>query len=212
MEVKFYGGNCIRITTKQRSIIIDDNLDALGAKTQLKEGDTAFYTSRSLEPSNLKGLNFLVDTPGEFELGSLMIQGYAVRAFSDEPDQKTGVLYKFVSERICVVVTGHIHPDVDSSLLESLSPVEAVFAPVGGNDKTLDAVSVQKIVNKINPRYFVPTHYEQEGINYPTPQDSLKKLLEELGHEAEEMDVLKLKPSMNPEHTGTQIITLKRSV
>ncbi len=213
MEVKFYGGNTIRIATKQRTVVIDDNLASLGSKQILKSDETVFYTSKKLETATLGKDNFVIDTPGEFELGNLMIQGYAVRAFTDGPDEKTGVLYKFVSDRITVVVTGHLHPDVDSALLESLSPVDVVLAPIGGNEYTLDAVSVQKVVNKINPRYFVPTHYDVPGISYPVNQDSVKKLIEELGApEAQEEDVLKLKAALSPEHSGTQLVIIKPTV
>lgn len=210
MEIKFFGGNCLRITTRQRSVVIDDNLDQLGAKSITKPEDASFFTNRSMQPNPLPKVEFMVDTPGEFELGNLMVQAYAVRAFTDDENQKTGVLYKFVADRISVVVTGNMHQDADSSLLESLEPVDVVFAPVGGG-ATMDAVTVQKVINKINPRYFVPTYYQESGITYPVPQDPLTKLIEELGQATEEQDVLKLKASMSPEHAGTQLITLKRT-
>jgi L-ascorbate metabolism protein UlaG (beta-lactamase superfamily) len=154
----------------------------------------------------------MIDIPGAFELGNLMIQAHSVRAYNDEKDVKTGVLYKFVADRVSAVVVGHMHPDADTTFLESLSPVDVVFAPVGGNDYTLDVVSVQKIVNKINPRYFVPTHYADDAISYPIAQDPLSKLIEELGQAVEEQqDTLKLKASLSPEHNGTQLIVLKRA-
>ena len=212
MEIKFFGANCLRITTRQRSVVIDDNLESLGLPAITKDKDSVFFTSRTLKPAKLPKVEFMVDTAGEFELGNLMIQAHAVRAINDDKDVKSGVLYKFVADRVAVVVTGHMHPDADTTFLESLSPVDVVFAPIGGNGYTLDVVSVQKIVNKINPRYFVPTHFDDSAIKYEVAQDPLSKLFEELGQVAEDpQDVLKLKASLSPEHSGTQLLALKRA-
>jgi hypothetical protein len=44
MELQFYGANCIRLTTKKASIVIDDNLVDLGLKSVTKPGDIAMIS------------------------------------------------------------------------------------------------------------------------------------------------------------------------
>ena len=210
MEVKFFGANCVQLVTKQRTVTVDDNLVSLGAKSVIKESDTLFYTSKHIEPSPLPKVSFIMDIPGEFELGNMMIQGYAVRSHMDEPKQRSGVLYKFVSDRTTVVVAGHIHPEVDADFLESLGVVDVLILPVGGHGYTLDAVGALRVSNKINPRYLVPTHYADSGLSYEVPQDALEVFLTELKQETETLDSLKFKGGFLGEVANTQVVILNR--
>jgi L-ascorbate metabolism protein UlaG (beta-lactamase superfamily) len=44
MELQYYGGDCLRITTKKAQIVIDDNLDKLGLKSVTKPTDISLHT------------------------------------------------------------------------------------------------------------------------------------------------------------------------
>ena len=54
MEIEFFGANCFRIKTKNASIVIDDNLEALGSKTITKDSDVAIFTNKVLENQKTK--------------------------------------------------------------------------------------------------------------------------------------------------------------
>jgi hypothetical protein len=66
MELQYFGANAIKISTKKASIVVDDNLAALGLKTIVSEKDIALYTSKLIEPT--KNAHFVINLPGEYEV------------------------------------------------------------------------------------------------------------------------------------------------
>ena len=62
MEIKYYGGNCVRIQSKKVSVVIDDNLSSLGQKNIIKDTDIGIYTFK--QPESVKA-KFLINKPGE---------------------------------------------------------------------------------------------------------------------------------------------------
>ncbi len=210
MEIKYYGANCLKVITKQRTIVIDDNLSDLGLTSVTKPGESSFFTSKTLKPKKAAKDTFVIDGPGEYELASLMVQGFPVRAYTDEAGQKTGTLYIFSIDRVQLAVTGHIHPDAISEILDDVSSVDALAVPVGGNGYTLEHGDVLKLSNKIGPRYLIPTHVADPAISYPIPQDTTATLLDELKQETEHVDSLKLKPIAGLESTSMHVVLLNR--
>jgi phosphotransferase system IIB component len=55
VEFQYYGANCLRITTKKTSIVVDDNLEKLGLKSVTKPTDISLRTSRIIKgPSGIR--------------------------------------------------------------------------------------------------------------------------------------------------------------
>ncbi len=84
MEIEYFGGNCVKLTTKKAAVTADDNLEQLGAKSITKPGDIALYTGAL--PQELPEAQFMIDMPGEYELSNVSIVGVAARAHIDEPE------------------------------------------------------------------------------------------------------------------------------
>ncbi len=194
MELQFYGANCLRITTKKGSLIIDDNLADLGLKTVTKAGDTALFTyAANQHPKDVK---LIIDQPGEYEISDTSVQGVAARGHMDEANLQAATIYKIEAEEIRVVVTGHIYPELNDQQLEALGTVDVLILPIGGNGYTLDPIGALKIIKKIEPKLIIPTHYADSAINYQVPQQELEAALKELSMEPKEtVTKLKLKSS-----------------
>ncbi len=207
MEFQYYGANCMRIITKQASIIVDDNLGELGLKSQTKVGDIALFTGAHGEPD--VDTKIIIDQPGEFEVSGVSVVGLPARAHIDEDGSKTATMYKLVAEDIKVLVTGHIYPDLSDQQLETIGLIDVMVIPVGGNGYTLDGVGALKIIKKVEPKLIIPVHYADKETSYPVPQQELGEVLHTLGMEAKEtVAKLKLKSGDLPE--GTQLIVLER--
>lgn len=207
MDIQFYGANCIRLTTKNANIIIDDNLADLGLSSATKTGDIAVFTGPHGEPDT--EVKLVLDYPGEYEVSNVSIWGVPARAHIDEEGQKSAVIYKFVAEDLRVVVLGHIYPELSDDQLEAIGMVDVLFVPVGGNGYTLDPLGALKLIKKIEPRLVIPTHYADSKIKYPVPQQDLQEALKTLAMEPKEtVPKLKLKPSDLAEIT--QLIVLER--
>jgi L-ascorbate metabolism protein UlaG (beta-lactamase superfamily) len=207
MEIQFFGGNCVRLTTKKASIVIDDNLADLGQKSVTKAGDIALFTAAHGETS--VDVKIAIDQPGEYEVSDISIQGIPARAHIDEEGKQTATIFKVVADELRVVVTGHIYPELNDKQLEAIGMVDVLLIPVGGNGYTLDGIGALKVIKKIEPKLIIPTHYDQTGLNFPVPQQTLADALKGLAMEAKE-PVPKLKVKAGELGDVTQLVILEK--
>ncbi|MDQ5885813.1 MAG: hypothetical protein QG628_210 [Patescibacteria group bacterium] len=198
MEIQYFGGNCVKITTKKASVVVDDNLKELGGSSVAKPTDIILSTTRltSDEPKAV----LAVDGPGEFEASNVSVSGIAARAHMDEEAKMSATMYKIVADDVRIAVVGHIYPELSEEQLEALGTIDVLVVPVGGHGFTLDAVGASKVIKKISPKLVIPTQYADSKLNYPVPAVSLADALKELAMEPKET-VTKLKIK------GTELLT-----
>lgn len=208
MEIQFYGANCIRLTTKKASIVVDDNLSELGLKSVVKPSDIVLYTSDQKGRSGLPN-SVVIDSPGEYEVSDTSMQGVAARAHMDEEKQKSATMFKVIGDDIRVVVTGHVYPELSDEQLEALGTVDVLIIPVGGNGYTLDGIGALKLIKKIEPKIIIPTHFADGNVKYPVPQQPLEEALKGLAMEPKET-VPKLKVKPGEMGDTAQLIILER--
>jgi L-ascorbate metabolism protein UlaG (beta-lactamase superfamily) len=207
MELEYFGANCVKITTKKATIVVDDNLEQLGLKSVVKPRDIAVYTSAN-EGANQQAY-FTISAPGEYEVSDVSVQGIAARAHMDEEGTKNAVMYRFVIDDMRVAVVGHIYPELSDEQLEALGMVDVLFVPVGGSGYTLDGLGALKIVKKIEPKIVIPTHYADSHIKYEVPQTELAEAVKALGMEISEThDKFKFKSADLAD--AMKLIVLKR--
>ena len=207
MELQYYGANCIRLSTKKATVVIDDNLATLGVKAQTKPGDIALFTNVHDKPA--VETKIILDKPGEYEVADISIQGIAARAHMDEANQKSATIYKLVLDDVRIAVVGHVHPDLSSSQLEALSTIDVLIIPVGGNGYTLDPIGALKLIKEIEPKLIIPTHYDDKALKYEVPQQPLDEAIKGLSMEAPEA-VSKLKIKSGELGETTRLVILER--
>jgi L-ascorbate metabolism protein UlaG (beta-lactamase superfamily) len=207
MELQFYGANTIRISTKKASIVIDDNLADLGAKSITKPGEIALFTAAHAAPQ--AEVKLVIDLPGEYEVSDTSIQAIAARAHIDEAGQQTATMYKIIGEDVRVGVLGHIYPELNDAQLEAFGTVDVLFVPVGGNGFTLDSVGALKIIKKIEPKIVIPTHFADSSLKFPVPQQDLEEVLKSMAMEPRER-VPKLKIKAGEMADTTQLVVLEK--
>lgn len=179
MEIEFFGANCFRIKTKQSSIVIDDNLSALGAKTITKDTDVAIFTNKMLENKDtVTKARLTLDSAGEYEVGDISVKAVQTRAHMDTESEQTANVFQLMYAGTTVTVLGHIHPDVADDVIELAGGTDVMIVPVGGNGYTLDAVGAVSAIKKIEPEVVIPSQYETKGLKFevpPAPLDEFKK-------------------------------------
>lgn len=194
MDLQFYGANCLSVSHKGTRLVIDDNLDQLGAKTITRPDDVALCT---MHPKSPLSARLTLDSPGEYEVADVSIIGIAARAHT-EADEKIrhATMFKLIVGENSVLFTGHIYPELDEAQLEAVGMVDVLVVPVGGNGYTVDPVGALKLIKAIEPKLVVPTHYADKSLKFPVPQQDLAAALKELGMEPKEtVSKLKLKPA-----------------
>lgn len=207
MELQFFGANCLKLTSKKASIVIDDNLSDLGLKSVTKAGDIVLFTGPHGDPHSEARL--VIDQPGEYEVANTSIQGIEARAHMDEADQKTATIYKIIGDDLRVAVVGHVFPEISDSQLESLGMIDVLIIPVGNSGYTLDGIGALKLIKKIEPKLVIPTHFADKAVKYPVPQVDLEEALKGLSMEPKET-VPKLKLKAGELSDVTQLIVLER--
>jgi len=207
MDLQFYGANCLVVATKQARLVVDDNLAELGGKSPAKEGDIALFTmahADSAQPAKL-----VIDQPGEYEVAGVSVFGISARAHIDEEGQHTATMYKLVVEDTTLLITGHIYPELTDDQLETIGMIDVMCVPVGGNGYTLDAVGALKLIKKVEPKLVIPTHYADDALAYPVPQQSLEDALKALAMQPKET-VAKLRVKTAELGETTQLVVLER--
>jgi L-ascorbate metabolism protein UlaG (beta-lactamase superfamily) len=210
MDIQFYGANCITLTTRGGRVVIDDNVEQLGARSVVKPGDIALFTSSITHSTPKAETKLEIDHGGEYEVSDISIYGIPARSHIDEEGKQTATMYKIISKELSIFVPGHIYPDLSDDQQESIGMVDVMLIPVGGNGYTLDPVGALKIIKKIEPKVLIPTHYDTKGLNFEVPQQTLEQAITALSMEPKEtVQKLKLKSSELPE--TMQLIILERS-
>ena len=208
MDMQFYGANCISLGTKQVRLVIDDNLAELGGKSITRDGDVVLFTGSHSEA--VKQPKLVIDMPGEYEVQGIFIYGIQARAHMDEADKTTATMYKVMNEELSVLITGHIYPDVSDDQLEAIGMIDVMFVPVGGHGYTLDPTGASQLIKRVEPKIVIPTHYADNGLNYPVPQGDLQEALKGLAIDPKEtVSKLKVKPADLTD--VTQLIVLERA-
>ena len=196
MEIEYKGGNCVVISSKQSTFVVDNKLSAVGLKDILPNDAIELSTQPGLVTG--KG-RVVIDMPGEYEVSDVSVLGIPASRLIDHDGTQKSTIYKISLEDLTIVIIGHIATPLSDDQLESIGTVDIMVVPVGGNGYTLDARHAVEGVRKINPQVIIPTHYAEKGINYEVPQDSLELFLKELGGAHEVAPKWKVKNGVLPE-------------
>ena len=207
MDIQFYGASCVTITTKQIRLVIDDNLESLGAKSIVRDGDVCLFTSAH-EP--IAKAKMTIDLPGEYEISGISVHGMQARAHMDGETERNAVMYKITVGDVRVLVTGHIYPKLSETKLEDIGLVDIMLVPVGGNGYTLDPTGALQVVKQVEPKIVVPTHYDDSALSFEVAQQSLADALKNIGLEPKEtVKKFQFKPAESTD--TTQLIVLEKS-
>jgi len=192
-EVEYKGANCVVISSKKASIVVDPKLSLVGLKdAQVK--DAVELATEERFALNADTAKLSIEGPGEYGIADFDIRGVAAQRHLDtENDPKRSTIYRIETPDIRAVVIGNIYEKLTDEQLEEIGLVDIAIIPVGGNGYTLDATGATTIVRQIEPKIVIPVHYADSGIKYEVPQGELETFIGELGAPVETAPKLKLK-------------------
>ncbi|MCA9329334.1 MBL fold metallo-hydrolase [Candidatus Saccharibacteria bacterium] len=193
MDIQYYGANCIRISTKKGTLVVDDNIASLGGSNVARPGDIVAFTG---PVSETKDARFIISRPGDYEIADISINGVSARSHMDEEDASSATMYRIVVDDIRLAIVGHIYPKLSDVQLEALGAIDILLVPVGGNGFTLDTTGALEIIKKIDPKVVIPTQYSDNDLSYEVPAVSLDEALKGLGMEVKDtLSKYKVKPA-----------------
>lgn len=178
MDFEYKGGNCVVMTAKQGTVIIDGHLSPLGLKDVHAKDAILLATQAGFTNGEAR---VVIDMPGEYEVRNISILGIPASRMIDHDGQQKATIYRVAFADLRVGIIGHVAVPLTDDQLESLGVIDVLILPVGGGGYTLDAHHAVDIVHKVNPKVVIPTHYSDRQVQYEVPQDSLELFINELG-------------------------------
>jgi len=142
---------------------------------------------------------FVVDGPGEYEIGDVTARGFGVET-TYEKVQRYNTIFQVHLENINMVFLGALGSEViDPKILGELDDIDILFVPIGGGD-VLDVPQASKLATKLEAKCIIPMHYDdkalkaflkEEGSENGKPVDKLTIKKKDLATMESEIVVLK---------------------
>ncbi len=196
MQIHYFGLSSFKIVTKEATVITDP-FDKKSGLTPPRGAADILILSEKENPmysaiSGISGEPFMVNDPGEYDTKGVTVTGLPIK-------QANGYVSIFLieSEDIKILDLSHIKDfAIKADELEALGQIDILIIPVGGGE-VLDASTASKIVNDIQPKIVIPSHYQKPDA-----------FVKEMGGKAEPMDKLLIKKKdLNEEGTKVVILT-----
>ena len=206
MVITYHGGQCFKVSFGDTTLVFDP----ISKKSKwggVKFGaDVAFV---SLWHPNFNGVEevaygskepFVVDGPGEYEVGSVTARGYGVQT-TYENVEKFNTIYQVTLEDMNMVFLGALGSEaIDPQILSEMGDIDILFVPIGGGD-VLDVPAASKLATKLEAKCIIPMHYDtpalkeffkEMGVDSVTPQEKLTLKKRDLAEMEGEVVVLKV--------------------
>lgn len=213
------GHSSFRIKSKDMTLVTDPfDPQVVGLKYPNQKADIVTvshqhedhnYTAAITGPvSREKGV-FVVDQPGEYEIGGIEIR--AIQSFHDEKagsERGSNLIMVMRVDDVFVVHLGDLGHSLTDKKLEDIGVVDVLLVPVGGTF-TADPKMAGNVISQLEPSIVIPMHYKVAGLNeqFSTLVEVDDFLKEVGGDEAPREKKLKVNKSDLPENM--QVIVLE---
>jgi len=205
MQIQYFGLSSFKITTKEAVVITDPFHKDSGLTPPrgsaeiivLAERENSLYS----QTSGFSGAPFMTDTPGEYDIKGVTVTGIPLK----QEDKHISV-FLLESEDIRILNLTHIKEwNMREDEIEELGEIDILILPVGGNT-VLSASAAAKVVNEIEPKIVIPSHYSSKDLLLD--MDPLEKFMKEMGSKSEAVEKITLKKKDLIEE-GTKIVVLE---
>jgi L-ascorbate metabolism protein UlaG (beta-lactamase superfamily) len=161
-DVQYLGRATVRLKGKEGIIITDpfprgEGYD-IGKPTAhivtVSNSDTSRSNVEAIKPATEQV--FVIDGPGEYEVGGIMVNG--IRTYRDsERGAKRGrnTIYVFHLDDFSFCHLGDLGHDLSTSQIEEIGSTDVLFVPAYS---TLGAAKLTEIISEIEPRVVVPLY------------------------------------------------------
>ena len=180
MVITYHGGQCFKVSFGDTTLAFNP-ISKKSKLTPVKFGaDVAFVT---LWHPDFNGVDqvthgakrpFVVDGPGEYEIGQVVAHGFGVKTTYDKAETYN-TIYQVKLEDMNMLFLGALSdPEIDSAILGEINDVDILFVPIGGGD-VLEVPQASKLAVKLEAKLIIPMNFDAA---------SLKAFLKEEGKEA----------------------------
>lgn len=159
--------------------------------------------------SAVKGHSYVIDGPGEFEIGGVFITGVHTNGHTKKSDEEPrNTMYLIDYNGLNILHLGDVNRVPSQGEVESLGPVHIALVPVGAGG-SLTAMKATEVISLLEPNIVIPMHYATpHTINTAVKMEPLSRFLKEMGlGNLEPVPSLKV-PNVNALPDETKVVVL----
>lgn len=173
MNISWYGHSCFKIQTKAKrggkdvTIITDPFDKSIGLRRPQGQANIVTISHKHGDHNDtelLKGDFFTADSPGEFSIQGVTIEG--IESFHDNEEgilRGRNTIFVFESEEMRVCHLGDLGHELTDNQVDAIGDIDILMIPIGGT-YTIDAKGAKKVVGQIEPKVIIPMHYKVDGL------------------------------------------------
>lgn len=212
MEITWYGHSCFRLTERGSASVVTDPFDnEVVGYSALKLKSDIVTISHDAPGHNfidgVKGYKYLLDGPGEYEIGGVFITGVQTNG-KKQDEQPRNTLYVFDYDGITIAHLGDLREVPSRSQVDALGEVNIVLVPVGAGGG-LSAAKAAEVVGILEPKLIIPMHYATPDGKLSL--DPLEKFIKEMGLGTVEAESsLKITKGSLPEETRVVVLEYRQ--
>ncbi len=211
MEIVYLGHSAFKIKGKQKTVVTDPYGDSVGKFPRDIEADIV-TVSHSHDDHNavdkLKTKSFIIDGPGEYEVGGVSVVGVPV--FHDGvsgEERGSNTVFVIEIDGLRIVHLGDLGHKLSEENLEEIGAVDVVLVPVGGT-YTIDAKAAKEVVSQVDPWIAIPMHYKTADFGLKEIA-GLEEFMKEMG-KADIVPIPKLVISADKLPTEMEVVVLEK--
>lgn len=181
MVITYHGGQCFKVSFGSTTLAFNP----IAKKSKLEAvkfgADAAFV---SLWHPDFNGVEqvahgskqpFVVDGPGEYEIGQVIAHGYGVETTYDKKPA-FNTIYQVKLEGMNIVFLGSVtNPEIDPKILSEFGDIDILFVPIGGGD-VLEVPQASKLAVKLEAKLIIPMHYDNAALTAFLKEESSEGL------------------------------------
>ncbi len=196
MQIHYFGLSSFKIITKEAAVITDPFDKSTGLVSPRGAADILILAEKNNPQysaiSGVSGTPFLINDPGEYDVKGVTVTGLPLLQ-----GDRYVIAYLMESEDIKILNLSHISNfNMKEEDVEALGEIDILIVPVGGNG-VLDASEAAKVVNQIEPKLVIPSHYQIPGLT--AKAGKLETFVKEMGGKSETVEKLLIKKKDLPE-------------
>jgi len=193
MVITHHGGQCVKVSLGDTTIVFDPIGKGAPVPPSRFGADIAFIslfdplTNGAEQVAYGEKDPFVIDGPGEYEVGRVLARGYGAPSTYGGKERITTV-YLVTLEGMTIAFLGALGmPELPQEAREAIEHIDILFVPIGG-DGVLTPAEAHKLSVKLEPSIIVPIHFDGVG-----EKGSLEAFLKEASSTATPVDKLTLK-------------------
>lgn len=196
MQIIWYGQSCFKIISSEMIILTNPfSPEVAGFKNPKISSSGIIIFSSLEEKKKTPADNFLIFTPGEYEVKNIFIRG-----ISHFGGKNLRTIYQLNLEGLKVCFLGALSEKLNNEELEKLGETNILLLPVS-DKKTINFKEAAEIVNEVQPNLIIPSCWKDEkellpfiketGVKKESVLDKLKIKKKDLSDEKIEFFILK---------------------